>query len=411
MTFSEKLEEYARLTARIGVNVKEGKYVIIRCAVTAAEFGRMVAKECFALGAKDVIFIWEDQQASRIRYDNADISCFEKIPDWAAEQRNYYARKGCVCINIISEDPEAYAGVSGEKMLANAIACDKAFKEFYHVMDTGNLRWTIVAHPNAKWAKKVFPELSEAQAVKKLWNAIFKSVRIGGRGSCTDKWQKHDAVLKRRAKALNDAAFKKLRYRNSLGTDFTVGLADKHIWMGGSEETVDGVPYIANMPTEEIYTMPDCRVAEGHVAASLPLSYQGEMIEDFTLDFHDGKVVSFDAKKGKDALQRLLATDEGSLSLGEVALIPYSSAISKMGILFYNTLFDENASCHLALGDCYPNTMVGGEKLDREELLKKGGNHSANHVDFMIGTSDMEIVGIKEDGSEQKIFENGEFVI
>lgn len=410
MNFEKKMRDYASLTAKLGVNVKSDRYVYLNCDIEAAEFGRLVEEECYKLGAKDVIMNYNDQRAARIRLDNADISMFEKLPEWKCEQRNYYAREGCVCIHIIAEDPEIFAGASGEKLKASALAAHKGYKEFYDIMDKGGLRWTIVAYPCEAWATKVFPDDPPKKAVEKLWAAIFRTVRVTT-GDTVKKWEKHDRVLKRRAKWLNDQNFAFLRYRNSLGTDFTLGLAEGHIWKGGSEKSSDGVDYFPNMPTEEIFTMPDCRKAEGTVFSALPLSYQGEMIDKFSLTFKDGKVVSCTAEKGLHALERLLDTDEGSRSLGEAALIPASSPIATSGILFYNTLFDENASCHLALGECYPDTMKGGEELTEEELLARGGNRSANHVDFMIGTKDLEVVGIKHDGTEIQVMKDGEFTI
>ena len=410
MVSQEYLHEYAKLTAGSGVNVTPGKYVIINCALCAAEFGRMVMKECYDRGAKDVILLYNDEKAARIRYENAALEMFETLPEWRAEQRNYYAREGCVCIHIIADDPEAFAGLDSKKLTASALAAKKAFKPFYDIMDKGGIRWTIVAYPSVPWAKKVFPGETESKAIDKLWNAIFKTVRIG-RGDTLKKWAKHDRVLKTRAKKLNDENFEYLHYKNSLGTDFKVGLAEGHIWKGGSEKCAEGVDYFPNMPTEEVFTMPDCHKAEGKVYSALPLSYQGELIEKFWLEFRDGKVVDYGAEKGLHALKRLLETDEGSKSLGEVALIPHDSPISNLGILFYETLFDENASCHLALGECYPDTMKDGEKLTEDELFEKGGNKSANHVDFMIGTADLDIVGIKHDGTEKKVFEKGAFVL
>lgn len=410
MAHKENLREYARLIANLGVNVTSDRYVLLRCPVEAAELGRMVEEECFKLGAIDVIMQWRDERAARIRVDHADISQFETLPEWRAESQNYYAREGCVAISIVAEDPDIFAGADSAKMRASTLASRKAFKEFYRIMDEGNLRWTVVAYPNEAWAKKVFPNDTPANAVKKLWAAIFKTVRIG-RGDPVKKWWKHDRMLKRRARILNRERFTALRYKNSLGTNFTVGLIEGHIWKGGSEKCKAGKAYFANMPTEEIFTMPDCRKADGKVYSAMPLSYQGELIDKFWFEFKDGKVVAHGAETGLRALDRLLDTDEGSRRLGEVALIPHDSPISNLGILFYNTLFDENASCHLALGECYPDTVKGGEKLDEDTLLSRGGNRSANHVDFMIGTADMEIVGIHADGSEVKVFENGNFVI
>ena len=410
MDFEEKLTEYAALAVRRGVNVTKGKYVLLYSDIEAAPLARLVEEECFKCGAKDVILVYNDQHASRIRLDNADLNVFERLPDWKCEQRNYYARKGCVCINIISEDPEIFAGADGEKLKASAIAAHKGYKEFYDKMDKGGIRWTIIAYASPAWARKVFPKIKrEEDAVAKLWKAIFRSVRIA-RADTYKKWAKHDRSLTRRAKRLNEENFAFLRYKNSLGTDFTVGLAENHIWKGGSETCAEGVSYFPNMPTEEIFTMPDCRKAEGVVFSAMPLSYQGELIDKFSLTFHEGKVVSCTAEKGLHALERLLETDEGSRRLGEVALIPASSPIAHMGVLFYNTLFDENASCHLALGASYPDTMKDGETYTEEQLYEKGGNNSANHVDFMIGTKDLEVVGIRHDGTEVVIMRDGEFV-
>lgn len=410
MSFSEQMREYARLTVRQGVCVSEGIYVMIQCPVIAADFGRMVMEEAFACGAKDVIMVWNDDPCARTRYLHAPLSEFETVPAWRAEQRNYYAREGTVSINIIAEDPEAFAGVPGDKLTAGALAARKAFKEFYDKIDAGELRWTIVAYPCAAWARKVFPDApTDAQAIRRLWDAIFKTVRIT-RGDTVSKWEKHDRLLKRRAKKLNAFAFTALEYKNSIGTDFRVGLPEHHIWYGGSETSKDGHVYFPNMPTEEIFTMPHCMQAEGTVVSAMPLSYQGTLIENFSLTFREGRVVEHHAERGEDALTRLLDTDEGSRRLGEVALIPYDSPIRKLGILFLNTLFDENASCHFALGSCYSNTVAGGELLSEEDLYEKGGNHSANHVDFMVGTADLSVIGITKDGDRVTVFENGNFV-
>lgn len=411
MTHQERLDRYARLTIEHGVNVTEGKFVILNCPVFAAEFGRRVAEYAYKAGAADVIMNYLDEKFDRIRYDYADLEQFKSLPEWRAESRNYYARRGCCNIFIIAEDPEIFTGVDSEKLKSRAIAAKKAFKEYYDIMDRGELRWTIVAYPNDAWAKKIFPDDSTDEAVAKLWKAIFKTVRIDDENDVDRAWREHDAVLKERARKLNERSFSALHYKNSLGTDFIVGLADEHIWFGGSEADAEGVVYFPNMPTEEVFTMPDRRRAEGRVVAAMPLSYQGTLIDGFYLDFKDGKVIAHGAEKGKEALDRLLDTDEGSRSLGEVALIPHRSPISDMGILFYETLFDENASCHLALGECYPNTMKGGEKLPEEELFARGGNRSVNHVDFMIGTADMMIDGITQTGEKIAVFRDGEFVL
>lgn len=410
MPTQEKLREYARLTVRIGANVSEGQYVLLSCPTLAADFGRMVIEEAYAAGARDVIVSYYDEGADRIRLMNADIAEFETVPEWRAESRNYYARNGGCSIVILAEDPDILTGVPHEKLIAKAKSADKAFREFYKMLDSGEMRWTLVAYPFGKWAKKVFPDATEGEAVKKLWSAVFKTVRIG-RGDIVKEWEKQDKLLKGRCEKLNRAAFHSLKFENSLGTSLEVGLAKGHIWLGGSDYcSADGRAFFANLPTEECFTMPDKTKVNGTVFSAMPLSHDGQLIDKFSLTFRDGKVVSHTARTGYDALTAVLDTDEGSRRLGEVALIPYSSPISQMKLLFYNTLFDENAACHLALGSCYPNTVAGGEKLSDDELDKIGGNQSANHVDFMFGTSDMNITGLK-DGAETKVFESGEFVL
>ncbi len=409
MTNKEKLQEYARLTVRTCGNVTEGKYVLLSCPVLAGEFGRMIAAECFAAGAKDVIMLWYDENFSRIRYNNADLEIFKTVPSWQAEQRNLYARSGCVSITVLAEDPDVFEGVSDKKLMANAVARKNAFKEYYDIMDKGDLRWTLVAYPCEKWAMKMFPGEKAGIALRKLWNAIFTTCRLTDTET-EQKWEEQDRLLKRRAEILNKYAFKALHYKNSLGTDFSVGLTDGHIWAGGSESSNDGVRYFPNMPTEEIFTMPHRMQADGVVFASLPLSYQGTLIDGFFLQFTGGEVINYGAKKGENALKRLLETDEGSRRLGEVALIPNDSPISNLGILFYNTLFDENASCHLALGECYAMNIRNGTKMSEQELLDHGGNRSVNHVDFMIGTKDLEITGITKAGTIVPVFKDGNFV-
>jgi|LSQX01.3.fsa_nt_gb aminopeptidase len=407
MNLNERIKFYAKLVARLGVNVTDDKYVLITCPVHVSDFGCMVAEEAYKLGAKDVIMNYYDEKFARVRYDLANPEVFKYVPEWKAESRNYYAREGCCNIAIISDDPDIFTGVESSRLLDQTIASKKAFKEYYDIMDACKLRWTVVAVPSEKWAKKVYPDADNA--VELLWTAILDSARITE--NAVENWIEHDKTLKSRANTLNENAFKSLHFTNSLGTDFTVGLVDKHIWKGGSDKDFYGVSHFANMPTEEIFTMPDSRIADGRVYSAMPLVYQGNTIDEFWLEFKDGAVIDFDAKVGKDTLKMLLDTDENSRRLGEVALIPYDSPISKLNTLFYETLFDENASCHLALGECYPDTMEGGEKLSEDELKALGGNKSVVHVDFMIGTSDMNIDGIKNDGTVVPVFRNGNFVI
>lgn len=409
MTFTEKQQQYARLLVKLGVNVQPGQELVVRCTAETAPFVRLVAKAAYEAGAKEVIVHFGDEILKRLRYENAPMEVFESVPAWEAESMNYYAARGAAFLSIVSDDPEAMKGIDHTKIAARTVAADAAFRPYYERMDKNELQWCVAAVPSPVWAKRVFPEKSEEDAVAALWKAIFKTVRVGE--NAEEKWQEHGRLLAEHSRKLNEKRFKKLRYQNSIGTNFTVGLAQDHIWAGGMDTTAGGVTFFANMPTEEVFTMPDCEQAEGVLKSALPLSHQGSLIRNFTLVFHEGKVVEYHAEEGEETLKMILDTDEGSKRLGEVALVPYDSPISQSGILFLQTLFDENASCHFALGQCYPNNMQGGELLSKEELREKGGNYAMNHVDFMVGTSDLTIAGIAADGTETVIFKDGSWAI
>lgn len=410
MNLNEKLMKYADLVVKMGVNIQKDQILCLNCPVEYAEFGRMIAKCAYEAGAKEVVMNYRDEKLARMKYDYAPLEVFENFPEWLALKMNGYAEKGAAFMSILAEDPEIFNGVSSDKLLANAKASEKALKGYRECFDKSELQWNLFAVPNPAWAKKVFPDLEEKEAIEKLWEAIFKTVYIGEKDAVAE-WKKHDETFIEKCKYLNEKQFKKLHYKNSLGTDFTVGMPENHIWAGGGENSTKGVRFFPNMPTEEVFTAPDCRCAEGKVVSSMPLSYQGTLINKFSVTFKEGKVVEFSAEEGYEALERLLNTDEGSRRLGEVALVPYDSAISNMGLLFYNTLFDENASCHLAFGKCYPNTIKGGEFLSKEDLQKLGGNDSINHVDFMVGSKDLKVTGIDAEGKETVIFENGNWAI
>lgn len=410
MNFNEKLVQYADLAVRTGVNIQKGQILVLQCPVEYAEFARMITENAYKAGAKDVVVVWKDEKLSRIRYDYAGLDVFETIPEWRAKLFNGYAKEGAAFMNVLAEDPEIFKGVSSDKLLAGVKASEVFLKEYRDCFDKNELQWNLIAVPNTAWAKKVFPDCSEEEAINKLWEAIFKTVHIGTEDP-VEIWKNHGKTLGEKSAILNEKQFAKLHYKNSIGTDFVVGMPKNHIWGGGGDTNTKGIFFFPNMPTEEVFTAPDCRYADGKVVSSMPLSYQGTLITDFSVTFKDGLIVDFEAKDGYEALERLLNTDEGSRRLGEVALVPYNSAISNMGILFYNTLFDENASCHFAFGKCYPNTIKGGEFLSKEELKKIGGNDSMNHVDFMVGTSNLTIVGIEENGDETVIFKDGNWAI
>ena len=411
MTFEEKKMEYARLIAKAGVHVRKGQTVFIRCAVENYEFARLVARYCYEEGAKEVIVRYGDTRTARMKYDYAPLSVFETYPKWDAEMFTAFAKSDVAFINIVGEDPEAMKGVDPAKMSAAVKSASEALREYRKLQSTMAFKWNVVAIPERAWAKKVYPGDNEDVAVTRLWNAIFGTVRVG-EGNAYEQWMDHAEDLRAKRERLTAYQFKTLHYTNALGTDFTVGLVKNHLWEGGADrDRVDGGPFFANMPTEEVFTMPDNRVAEGRLVAALPLSYHGNLIENFEFTFKDGQVVDFRAERGEEVLRHMLETDPGAKRLGECALVPFPNPVSSQGVLFYDTLFDENAACHFALGACYETNLEGGADMDEAELEKHGANQSLIHVDFMVGTEDLRIVGTTWDGEEVTVFENGTWAI
>ncbi|WMJ24143.1 aminopeptidase [Paludicola sp. MB14-C6] len=410
MSFQDKLQKYAELVARLGVNIQKDQELVIRAPIECAEFARAVAESAYKLGAKEVIVHYKDEKLMRMKYLNAPLEVFESYPDWVGESENYYAKRGAAFVMIAATDPEIFKGVDSAKLAASTKAGHIALKPFNDLRDLNKICWNIVSVPTPAWAKKVFPDCDEQTAVEKLWEAIFKAVRID-QPNPVQAWEDHKRTLFTKSQYLNEKQFASLHFKNSLGTDITVGMPENYIFEGGGDITSDGVYYFPNMPTEEVFSMPHKDKVNGTVVSSMPLNYQGTLISEFSLTFKDGVVVDYSAKEGYEALKRLLDTDEGAKMLGEVALVPYKSPISDMGILFYNTLFDENASCHFALGSAYPSCIKDGVGLSKEDLKKRGGNDSITHVDFMFGTSDMKIVATEKDGNEVTIFENGNWAI
>lgn len=408
MDFNKLLNNYANLTVNQGVNLKENDTLIINCPIYCADFGRAMAEIAYDKGAKDVIIKYNDEKFNRIRLLKAPLSSLEEVPEWVAKSFNDYAREDVCVISIYAEDPDCYKGVPTEKISASQKARMQAIKTYYDAMMVNKMRWCVVSVPTAPWAKKVFPGISEEEAIEKLWKVIFNVVRAD-REEPVKAWGEHVDSLKKALNYLNTKKFKKLHYTNSLGTDFTLELPENHIWLGGSEESTNGTVFNANIPTEEVFTLPAKSSANGKVVSSKPLIYGGNLINNFSLTFKDGKVVDFTAEEGYDALSDLLTRDEGSSYLGEVALVPYNSPISNSNLTFYNTLFDENAACHLALGKAYPTCYEGASNLSDEELLALDINVSLEHEDFMIGTSDLSIVGTTFKGEEIQIFKDGNF--
>ncbi|MCL2224981.1 MAG: aminopeptidase [Defluviitaleaceae bacterium] len=405
----KQLEKYAQLLVRSGGNVQKGQLVIVSCAVDDACFGRMVQEAAYDAGACEVRMDWLDDQCSRTTYLRGADEIFDSFPQWRVDKLKEQDDRGAVYLHVRSSDPDVLAGVDADRLRRSTKSSREATKEHTRLTMGSFRRWSIIATPSPAWAKKVFPDLSEENAMEKMWQYLLKGARADGENPIAD-WETHKKSFDERVNFLNKKSFDALRITTKLGTDITIGLAKNHVWEGGGDTDKDGIPFFPNMPTEEIFTMPDRMRADGRVVASMPLSYQGNLIDGFEMTFKDGKVESFRADANESALANIIEIDEGGGRLGEVAIVSNSSPIGKMNTLFYNTLFDENASSHLALGKAYPKNLKGGDELSTEEFIAAGGNDSLVHVDFMFGTPDMNIFGIDENGNETHFYQSGEFV-
>ncbi len=411
MPKQELLNKYAQLAVNIGANVQPDQMVVIRSTTETKEFARALTKQAYEAGASKVQVQWGDDYVSRYGLEHQSEDTLKEVPEWLVNQTQHFIDEGACFISITSPIPGLNKGLDSKKMQTASIARMKKLSFFQNHMMGNKAQWTIVGAPNQVWAEKVFSDLKGEEAVEKLWDAIFKACRVTENTNPVDEWEQHNETLTKHNNILNDYQFAKLHFKNSLGTDITIELVDNHVWAGGNEHTTSGVEFNPNIPTEETFTMPYKTGTNGKVVATKPLNYQGNLIEDFWLEFKDGKVVDYDAKKEKDTLKNLIEYDEGSSYLGEIALISYNSPISNSGILFYNTLFDENASCHMALGRAYPMNVQGGTEMSQEQLEALGSNHSMAHSDFMFGSADLEVKGITKDGKEVQIFKNGDFII
>ena len=408
MELKDRLQEYAALLIRVGLNVAEGQTLIISAPVECAYFARMCAEEAYAAGCREVVMSWHDDQLARMKYLHAHEAVFEEVPLWRRHFFNDYALEGAAYLAISASDPESLKGVDSGRVVKAQQASGRALKDFNRLQMSSGFPWCIASIPIPSWAGRVFPGLPEEDAMEKLWNAIFSSVRVSGDGKAVEKWEDHIATLARRKEKLNALNFKQLHYTNSLGTDLTVELPEGHIWEAGDDRTQSGRSFIANMPTEELFTSPLRTGVNGVVYASLPLVDSGNIIDRFHFVVKDGKIVEAHAETGEEFLKAAISVDEGAGYFGEVALVPYDSPISNQKILFYNTLFDENAACHIAFGEAYP-CVEGGRNMTKDELKARGLNDSITHVDFMVGTPDLSIVGTTHDGKEIPVFVEGNF--
>lgn len=402
------LKKYADLVVRTGVNVQKNQPVVILAPIDTADFVRAIAEAAYKAGAKDIHVEWKDDKLSRIRYLQAPDEVFDEVLSWKKDFILTNLHNGAAFIQIAASDPEIFKGVDVSRIGRQQKVSSQELKEYYESLMSNKNAWTIVSVPTVAWAKKVFPGLSEEEAMKKLWEAILKSVRVD-LDDPVAAWKEHNLNLRKSMDFLNSNNFKYLHYKNSLGTDLKIELPEGHQWVGGAEDTTGGIEFNANMPTEEVFTLPKRTGVEGKVVSAMPLNYNGNLIDNFSLTFKEGRIVEYTAEKGLEVLKTLIETDEGSHYLGEVALVPYDSPISNQNILFYNTLFDENASCHLAIGRAYSPCLKNSENMTKEELLAAGVNDSLVHVDFMIGTEDLEITGITAEGKEIPVFVKGNF--
>lgn len=401
----ELLKKYAKLAVEMGVNLQENDTLCINSPIETSEFARFIAEAAYAVGAKDVIVNYNDSKLNKIRLSNSSVDTLSNLPEWFGETYNYYARNGACFISISASDPDAFSGVPIENIAAYSKARSIALKEYSEAATTNKVRWCVLSYPTLAWAKKVFPDANDDEALKKLGEAIISAVRINA-DDPVEVWNKHNANLAKNLDFMNNHNFKSLHLKSNNGTDLTVELPENHYWAGGEEADTKGILFNANMPTEEVFTLPKRTGVNGIVFSSKPLSYNGNLINDFSITFKDGKAVDFDAKEGKEVLSQLLDTDEGARYLGEIALVPFDSPISNSNLIFYNTLFDENAACHLAFGRAYP-CIKNSQDLSEEQLKEIGVNDSLIHVDFMIGTADLEVTGYTNYGTEVSVFKNG----
>ncbi|EIB6791779.1 aminopeptidase [Enterococcus faecalis] len=406
--FNENLKKYARLIAETGVNVQDNHTVVLQISVDQAPLARLITEEAYRLGAAEVIVQWSDETIQREFLSHAATDRIENVPQYKIDQTDDWIAKGASRISVVSSNPDALAGVDAQRVAAFQAANGKALVNLRKATQANKVSWTVVAAASEGWAAKVFPELATSEEqVDALWNEIFKTTRIYEENPVI-AWNIHDKKLQEKAAELNEQQFTALHY-TAPGTDLTIGLPKNHLWEGAGSYNARGEEFMANMPTEEVFTAPDSRRVDGYVSSTKPLSYAGTIISEMKFTFKDGKVVDFSAEQGEEALKNLLAIDEGAKHLGEVALVPDPSPISQSGLIFYNTLFDENASNHLAFGSAYAFNLQGGTEMSEEELAEAGLNRSQTHVDFMVGSDKMNIDGIKEDGTIVPVFRNGDW--
>ncbi|WP_155593505.1 aminopeptidase [Lysinibacillus cavernae] len=405
LSFNTKLLKYAELAVKVGVNIQKGQYLYISCSTDNLKLAQIITKIAYENGAKQVFVDLSDDELVRARYEGAPKDSFDFFPPWKVQEREWLAEHGAAFLSISSQNPDLLKGIERDRIMAFQKASGQALSNYYQWLQADKFSWSVIAAPSKAWASKVFPHLPEEQQMDALWEAIFAATRIDVEHS-VDAWLAHDKELHSKADYLNNKQYKSLHY-TAPGTDLTIELPAHHLWTGGSSVNTQGQAFMANMPTEEIFAAPLKTGVNGYVTSTKPLSYGGNIIDNFTLTFKDGRIVDVKAEQGQEILASLIETDEGAHYLGEIALVPHKSPISQSNLLFYNTLFDENASNHLAIGSAYAFCIEGGKEMTSEELSAHGLNQSLTHVDFMIGSNKMNIDGITHDDQKDPIFRDG----
>ena len=409
LTFDEKLRNDARLAVRVGLGVKPGQRVLVQAPVETAQLARLVVREAYAAGASFVDVRWDDDDVQLARFELAPDGTFEQISRWRVDAESETAEAGGAVIAIRATNPNLLGGVDPERVATHQRTVAAYRRPYTAQVMTNRLNWNLISAPVSGWAKLMFPDASAEQAVAQQWDAIFAATRAD-QADAVERWEAHLGDLKRRRDLLTGKQYAALHFRGG-ETDLTVGLADDHVWGGGAADTPGGITFTANIPTEEVWTAPHRERVDGTVVSTKPLSYNGTLIDGIRIEFKDGRISGASAEKGEGALLKMIDTDEGSHRLGEVALVPHSSPISRSGLFFFNTLYDENAASHIAIGSAYRFNVKGGVDMSLEDFNAKGGNDSLTHVDWMIGSDQIDVDGITQDGQREAVMRAGEFVI
>lgn len=405
---SGQIDLYANLLVKKGAAIVPGRELVVQAPVEAADFARRVVAAGYRAGAGHVTVIWRDDEVTRLTYEGCPLEFFDSVPSWEADRMNSLAQMGASFLYLEGQNPAVLKGIDPAKPAALARAHNTAFHVYREGMDFGRNVWCVAGVPLVAWAREVFPGVSDSEAIYRLWGAILCVARADGEDP-EAAWETHNASFEKTKRMLNSHRFDSLRYESSNGTNLTVGLPEGHVWDGGAARTVDGVTFFPNIPTEEVFTSPDRMRAEGVVHSALPLVRSGQLVRDFWLRFEGGRVVDYGAEQGRDVLRHIIETDESSCRLGECALVSKNTPIRQSNTLFFDTLYDENASCHLALGAGFPECVAGGVSMTKDELEARGVNQSTAHVDFMIGSDDLNVWGVAKDGSETPLFVNGQW--